>query len=96
MTPRAVELAYLPALQDVPMRILNRAPADPRRRGRRGIGRDRGDFGDRHLWAVVVGGGAIFFGIGMLMKGAMRMAIFALGGLLLMFGVGMGLFDAFS
>jgi len=58
-----------------------------------GIG---GDFGDRHLWLVVIGGAAVFFGIGMLIKGAMRMAIFALGGLLLIFGLGMGLFDAFS
>jgi hypothetical protein len=32
----------------------------------------------------------------MLIKGAMRMAIFALAGLLLVFGLGMGLFDAFS
>lgn len=58
-----------------------------------GIG---GDFGERHLWLVVVGGGAIFFGIGMLIRGAMRMAIFALAGLLVVFGVGMGLFDLFS
>lgn len=55
-----------------------------------------GDWGDRHLWLVVVGGSAVFFGIGMLIRGAMRMAIFALGGLLLVFGLGMGLFDLFS
>ena len=58
-----------------------------------GIG---GDFGERHLWAVVVGGGALFLGIGMLLKSAWRMVILVLGGICLLVGIGMGLFDVFS
>ena len=58
-----------------------------------GIG---GDFGDRHLWAVVLGGGAVFFGIGMLLRGAMRLTIFVLGGLCVVFALGMGVFDLFA
>ena len=55
-----------------------------------------GDFGDRHLWLVVLGGSAVFFGIGMLLRGAIRLAVFMIAGLLLFYGAGLGLFDLFS
>jgi hypothetical protein len=43
---------------------------------------------------VVLGGSAVFFGIGMMMRGAMRGALLALGALLFVFGGAMALLDA--
>lgn len=52
------------------------------------------EIGDRDLWLIVLGGSAVFFGIGMLLRGAMRAALLAIGALLLIFGGGMALIDA--
>ena len=52
------------------------------------------EIGDRDLWLIVLGGSAVFFGIGMMLRGAMRAALLALGALLFVFGGGMALFDA--
>ena len=52
------------------------------------------EIGDRDLWLIVLGGSAVFFGIGMILRGAMRAALLALGALLFVFGGGMALIDA--
>ncbi len=54
-----------------------------------------GGFGDRDLWSVVMGGAAVFFGIGMLLRGAMRTAIWALAALIFVFGGGIAFFRSF-
>ena len=57
-----------------------------------GAGLFSGGFGDRDLWSVVMGGAAVFFGIGMMIRGAMRTAIWALAALIFVFGGGLALF----
>jgi hypothetical protein len=50
-----------------------------------------GGFGDRDLWWLMLGGAAVFFGIGMLLLGAMRMAIWALAAVIFVVGGGLAL-----
>jgi hypothetical protein len=45
-----------------------------------------GGFGDRDLWWLMIGGAALFFGIGMMIRGAMRMAIWALAAVIFVVG----------
>ncbi len=45
-----------------------------------------GDFGDRDLWWLMIGGAAVFFGIGMMIRGAIRMAIWALAAVIFVVG----------
>ena len=57
-----------------------------------GAGSFSGGFGDKDLWWLMVGGAALFFGIGMLLRGAMRMAIWALAAVIFVVGGGLALF----
>jgi hypothetical protein len=50
-----------------------------------------GDFGDGRLVSMVLGGAAVLFGIGMLIKGAMRTAIWALAAVVFVVGGGIAL-----
>jgi hypothetical protein len=56
-----------------------------------GAGSFSGGFGDPDLWSVVMGGAAVFFGIGMLIRGAMRTAIWALAAVIFVVGGGLAL-----
>jgi hypothetical protein len=51
-----------------------------------------GGFGDRDLWWLMLGGALLFFGVGMMLRGAMRMAIWALAALVFVVGGGLALF----
>jgi hypothetical protein len=51
-----------------------------------------GGFGDKDLWWLMVGGAALFFGVGMLLRGAIRMAIWALAAVIFVVGGGLALF----
>jgi hypothetical protein len=48
-----------------------------------------GGFGDKDLWWLMIGGAAVFFGIGMLLRGAIRMAIWALAAVIFVVGGGL-------
>ena len=48
-----------------------------------------GVFGDKDLWWLMIGGAAVFFGIGMLLRGAIRMAIWALAAVIFVVGGGL-------
>jgi hypothetical protein len=48
-----------------------------------------GGFGDKDLWWLMIGGAAVFFGIGMLLRGATRMAIWALAAVIFVVGGGL-------
>jgi len=50
-----------------------------------------GGFGDRDLWWLMLGSAAVFFGIGMMLRGAMRMAIWALAAVIFVVGGGLAL-----
>jgi len=50
-----------------------------------------GGFGDRDLWWLMIGGAVVFFGIGMMLRGAMRMAIWALAAVIFVVGGGFAL-----
>jgi hypothetical protein len=50
-----------------------------------------GGFGDRDLWWLMLGGAVLFFGIGMLIRGAMRTAIWALAAVIFVVGGGLAL-----
>jgi hypothetical protein len=45
-----------------------------------------GSFGDRDLWWLMIGGAAVFFGIGLMISGAIRMAIWALAAVIFVVG----------
>jgi hypothetical protein len=45
-----------------------------------------GGFGDRDLWWLMIGGAAVFFGIGLMIRGAIRMAIWALAAVIFVVG----------
>ena len=51
-----------------------------------------GGFGDKDLWWLMLGGAALFFGIGMLIRGAIRTAIWALAAVIFVVGGGLALF----
>jgi hypothetical protein len=51
-----------------------------------------GGFGDKDLWWLMVGGAALFFGVGMLLCGAIRMAVWALAAVIFVVGGGLALF----
>ena len=57
-----------------------------------GAGSFSGGFGDKDLWWLMVGGAALFFGVGMLLRGAIRMAIWALAAVIFVVGGGLALF----
>ena len=50
-----------------------------------------GGFGDKDLWWLMVGGAAFLFGIGMLIRGAMRMVIWALAAVVFVVAGGLAL-----
>jgi hypothetical protein len=50
-----------------------------------------GGFGDLDLWWLMLGGAVLFFGIGMLIRGAMRTAIWALAAVIFVVGGGLAL-----
>jgi len=51
-----------------------------------------GGFGDRDLWWLMLGGAVFFFGIGMMIRGAMRTAIWALAAVIFVVGGAFALF----
>ena len=51
-----------------------------------------GGFGDRDLWWLMAGGATLFFGVGLMIRGAMRMAIWALAAVIFVVGGGLALF----
>ena len=51
-----------------------------------------GGFGDRDLWWLMIGGATVFFGIGMMIRGAMRTAIWALAAVIFVVGGAFALF----
>jgi hypothetical protein len=57
-----------------------------------GAGSFSGGFGDRDLWWLMLGGAAVFFGIGMMIRGAMRMALWALAAVIFVVGGGLAFF----
>jgi hypothetical protein len=57
-----------------------------------GAGSFSGGFGEKDLWWLMVGGAALFFGVGMLLRGAIRMAIWALAAVIFVVGGGLALF----
>ena len=57
-----------------------------------GAGSFSGGFGDKDLWWLMVGGAALFFGIGLLLRGPIRMAIWALAAVIFVIGGGLALF----
>lgn len=50
-----------------------------------------GDYGDGRLVSVMLGGAAFFFGLGMMIRGAMRTAIWVLAAGIFVFGGGFAL-----
>ena len=53
-----------------------------------------GDFGDGGLVSMMLGGAAVLFGIGLVIRGAMRTAIWALAAGIFVFGGGFALIRA--
>jgi hypothetical protein len=51
-----------------------------------------GGFGDRDLWWLMIGAAVVFFGIGMMIRGAMRTAIWALAAVIFVVGGAFALF----
>ena len=57
-----------------------------------GAGSFSGGFGDKDLWWLMVGGAALFFGVGLLLRGAIRIAIWALAAVIFVVVGGLALF----
>ena len=57
-----------------------------------GAGSFSGGFGDNDLWWLMVGGAVLFFGVGMVLRGTIWMAIWALAAVIFVVAGGLALF----